>query len=185
MKRFCKEVTVDGTMNALGFNLMCLWFRLRDLLSPPESILVEVGIRPGFQVLDYGCGPGSHSIVAAELVGRSGKVYAADINSLALQRVQKVASRKGLRNIETIHTDCATGLQNDRLDVVLLYDTYHDLDDPGSVLEELHRILKPHSVLSFSDHHMSEDEILTQVTGDGFFQLSSKGRKTYSFLKEG
>ena len=146
-------------MNSLGFNLMCLWFQLRDLLSSPENVLSEAGIRPGFQVLDYGCGPGSYTLVAAELVGQSGKVHAADRNPRALERVQQVASRKGLRNIETIHTDCATGLENGRMDIVLFYDTYHDLEDPDGVLEELHRVLKPNSALSFSDQrpfHNSE-----------------------------
>ena len=172
-------------MDGFGFKLMCLWFRVRDLLSPPGSILAEVRIGPGFHVLDYGCGPGSFSIVAADVVGQSGKVYAVDINPLALQRVQRVASGKGLRNIKTISTDCATGLESDTIDVVLLYDTYHDLDEPSSVLTELHRVLKPGSILSFSDHHLGEDEIPARVAGDGLFRLSSEGRKTYSFVQEG
>lgn len=175
---------MDGMISTLEFNLMSLWFKLRDLLSPPESILSEVGIKPGFQVLDYGCGPGSYAIVVADQFGHSGKVYAVDINPLALRRVRETASRKGLRNIETIHTDCATGLESNRIDVVLLYDTYHDLENPDDVLEELHRILKPNSTLSFSDHHMREEEILARITGGGLFRLSSKDKKTYSFLKE-
>jgi ubiquinone/menaquinone biosynthesis C-methylase UbiE len=170
---------------SVGFGLTCLWFKLRDLLSPPESILSEAGIKPGFQVLDYGCGPGSYSVAAAQLVGPSGKVYAADVNPLALQRVQRVALRQGLNNIETIRTDRATGLGDGTIDVVLLYDAYHDLQDPDGVLEELHRVLKPNSVLSFSDHHMEEGEILARTTTAGLFRLTSRGGKTYRFSKEG
>ncbi|MGD9101726.1 MAG: class I SAM-dependent methyltransferase [Anaerolineae bacterium] len=172
-------------MNALSFNMMALWFKLRDMLTPPKNVLSEAGIEPGFHVLDYGCGPGSFSIAAAELVGQSGKVYAADINPLAVQRVQNVAASKGLGNVETIHTDCATGLQDHSLDLVLLYDTYHDLTDPDGVLQELHRILKPAATLSFSDHHMKENDILDQVTRSGLFELSSQGQKTFTFSKRG
>ena len=175
---------MDKPMNTLDFHLMALWFKLRDLRKPPKSILAEAGIKPGFHVLDYGCGPGSFSIVAAELVGQSGKVYAVDINPLALERVLNTASKRGLTNIETIHTDCATGLEDGVVDIVLLYDTYHDLPDPGSVLEELHRILKPDGILSFSDHHLGDDEILSKVAKGGLFRLSRKGKKTYSFLRE-
>jgi ubiquinone/menaquinone biosynthesis C-methylase UbiE len=172
-------------MNALSFNMMTLWFKLRDMLTPPKNVLSEAGIKPGFHVLDYGCGPGSFSIAAAELVGQSGRVYAADINPLAVQRVQNAAASKGMGNVETIHTDCATGLQDHSLDLVLLYDTYHDLTDPDSVLQELHRILKPAATLSFSDHHMKENDILDQVTRRGLFELSSQGQKTFTFSKRG
>ena len=167
-----------------GFSMMSLWFKLRDLLAPPEAILSEAGIEPGFHLLDYGCGPGSYSIVAARLVGRSGRVYAADVNPLALERVKGAASKNGLTNIETIHTDCATGLENSTMDVVLLYDTYHDLAAPDDVLEELHRILKPGSILCFSDHHMKEAEILDKITNRDLFALSGRGERTYSFLKK-
>lgn len=172
------------SMSRFLFRLMSLEFRLRDWLWPPENTLSEAGIKPGFYLLDYGCGPGSYSIAAAGMVGESGKVYALDINPIALQRVQKAASRKGIGNIETICSDCATGLANDSVDVVLLYDTFHDLNEPGRVLEELHRILKPDAFLSFSDHHMTENDILDKVTNRGLFGLSGKGKRTYTFVRK-
>jgi len=170
-------------MSVLEFNLTSLWFKLRDLSSPPKAVLSEVGLELGFCVLDYGCGPGSYSLAAAQLVGQSGKVYAVDINPLALKHIQNIALKRGLMNVETIHTDCATGLPSDSVDVVLLYDTYHDLTRPDAVLEELHRVLKPGSILSFSDHHMTEKKILAAIAGKGLFELSDKGQKTYRFLK--
>jgi ubiquinone/menaquinone biosynthesis C-methylase UbiE len=165
------------------YRLMTLGYKFRDFFLPRMNILKEVGIEPGFHILDYGCGPGSYIAPLSELVGESGKIYALDIHPLAIQMVQEIAARKGLRNIETIHSDCATGLENGAIDVVLLYDTYHDLADPDDVLEELHRVLKPDSVLSFSDHHMKKEEILSQITKNNLFALPRKGKSTYSFSK--
>lgn len=170
-------------MGTLSSELTALWFAVRDWRTPPGSILCEAGIQPGFRVLDFGCGPGSFSIAAAELVGGSGRVYAVDVDPLALQRVRSRAARKGLENIETVCTDCVTGLETGSVDVVLLYDTYHDLTAPDDVLAEVHRVSKPDSVLSFSDHHMQEDQILASVTGGGLFELLRQGKTTYTFRR--
>jgi ubiquinone/menaquinone biosynthesis C-methylase UbiE len=175
---------MDNPMSNLHFRFMSLGYKFRDFLLPRINILREAGIQPGFHVLDYGCGPGSYSVLAAELVGKTGKVYALDIHPLAIQRVRDVASKKQLENVETIYSDCKTGLPDRSIDVVLLYDIFHELSDPNGVLGELHRVMKPHGILSFSDHHMRESEILSKVTDGGLFKLSIKGKKTYRFVKE-
>lgn len=178
-----KETVMDKPQSDLAFKFMALGYRFRDLFRPRRDILKEVGIQPGFHVLDYGCGPGSYIAAAAELVGESGKIYAADIHPLAIQRVRKIASKKGFHNIETVQTDCDTGLAAGSVDVALLYDIFHALDKPKQVLKELHRVLKPEGVLSFSDHHMKATEILTKISGPGLFVFSTTNNKTYSFSK--
>lgn len=174
---------MDKPMPNLAFRFMSLAFKVRDFLLPRKDVLNEVGIKPGFHILDYGCGPGSYSVIAASLVGSKGKVYALDIHPLAIRRVQERAAKKGLTNIHTISSDRLTGLKDATIDVVLLYDTFHHLRDSDAILAELHRVLKPDGFLSFSDHHMKDDNILSQVTHKGLFKLSKKGRKTYCFLK--
>ena len=174
---------MDGPMSRLSFMLMGLMFKVRDLVRPRSEILKEAGIEPGYQVLDYGCGPGSYILPAARMAGPSGKVYALDIHPLAARQVRNIADRKGITNLETIQSDCKTGLPDNELDVVLLYDTFHDLNRPDDVLQELHRVLKPEGVLSFSDHHMNEDDILERMTGTGLFKLAGKAENTYSFVK--
>ena len=174
---------MDKPMSNFHFKFMSFGFKFRDLFRPPKNKLIEVGIKPGFHILDYGCGPGSHSIAAARLVGNSGKVYALDIHPLSIERIQYIASNKGIINIETICSDCATGLEDGSIDVVLLYDTFHNVTDPDGVLKELHRILKPNSILSFSDHHMKEDEIVSEITKKNLFKLSRKEKRSYIFLK--
>jgi ubiquinone/menaquinone biosynthesis C-methylase UbiE len=174
---------MDKPMSDFHFRFMALGYRFRDLLVPRRVILEEVGIRPGFHVLDYGCGPGSYSLPAAELVGGSGRVYALDIQPLAVRMVRDKASRKGLNNVEAILSDCDTGLPAESLDVVLLYDTFHGLSRPGAVLTELSRVLKPDGVLSFNDHHLKDAEILAGVTDKGLFRLSVRGKRVYNFAK--
>lgn len=175
---------MDKPMGNFSFRLMSLMFKIRDLLIPRTNILKEVEIKPGFHLLDYGCGPASYSIIASEMVGSTGKVYALDIHPLAVQSVKYIAVKKRLKNIETICSNGATGLPEGSMDVVLLYDTFHHLSNPDVILKELHRVLKPDGVLSFSDHHMKETEIVSGVTQSRLFKLSGKGKRTYSFIKK-
>ena len=175
---------MDKPMSNFDFKFMSVGYIFRDFFRPRLNILKEVGIKAGFHVLDYGCGPGGYIIPLAELVGKSGKVYALDIHQLAIRKVQDIASKKRLANVETILSDCKTGLPDNTLDAILLYDAFHHLSYPDVVIRELHRVLKPDGILSFSDHHMRENEIVSQVTNSGLFRLSRKGQRTYTFLKK-
>jgi ubiquinone/menaquinone biosynthesis C-methylase UbiE len=176
-------VATHRPMSNIGFKLMSLMFNVRDLLRPRLDVLKEAGIKPGYSVLDFGCGPGGYIMPLVELVGPSGKIHALDIHPLAIDEVKKKTARKGIKNIVTIESDCSTGLPTNGVDTILLYDVFHGLTRPDDVLQELHRILKPGGTLSFSDHHMKEAEILARVTGGGMFRLVRKGKKTYSFAK--
>ena len=170
-------------MSDFGFKAMAFTFKIRDFFKPRMNIVKEVGIKEGFRVLDYGCGSGSYITAVAGLVGKSGKVYALDIQPPAIAMVKKIVAKKQLTNVEPILSDRKTGLPDDSVDRVLLYDVFHDLTDPNGVLEELHRVLKSDGILSFSDHHLKENEIVSSLTKTGLFTLLRKGQKTYSFMK--
>ncbi len=178
---------MDKPMSDLDFRGMSLLFKVRDLFLRPKKILEEAGIRPGLTVLDYGCGPGSYSLAASGLVGKTGKVYGLDIHPLAVKGLKDTASRRGLENIYTIHSDCATGLDDESIDRILLFDILHDLSGPSAILKELHRVMKPEGVLLVSDHHMREEEIISRITAEGSYALSEKGRakgkKIFKFIK--
>ena len=163
------------------FHQMALMLILRDSFWHPSHILAEANIRPGFRVLDYGCGVGSFTLAAARLVGPEGKVYAVDIHPMALGKVQRAAAKRGFTNIEMIQSDCVTKLESSTIDVILLYYILHWLSDPDCVLREMNRILKPDGLLSFRDPYMKEGEIISAMTDRGWFRLAGKGEKTYRF----
>ena len=169
-------------MANFAFSMMSAMFKVRDLLRPRKEILGELGIKPGFRVLDYGCGPGGYVATAAELVGRSGMVYALDMHPLAIEKVEKIVRKNQLANVKTIRSDCQTGLPDDSIDVVLLYDILHMLSDPHAVLAELRRVLKPDGVLSLNEPHMGEQDVLSAVTNGHAFRLARRGERTYSFV---
>jgi tRNA A58 N-methylase Trm61 len=82
---------LDKPMPTLMFRGMTFVLRCRDIFRPRERILKEVQIEPRHRVLDFGCGPGSYTIIVAKCVGENGKVYALDIHPLAMKKVQETA----------------------------------------------------------------------------------------------
>ena len=176
---------MDSPMSTVDFRLMAFGFRIRDVFRPRIDVLREVDIEPGAKVLDYGCGPGGYVAPLAELVGPTGEVYALDINPLAIETTRRLVSRKRIENVRTIVSDCSTGLAEKSVDAALLYDTFHHLSRPDDVLRELHRVLTTVGVLSVSDHHMAEGDLIAGVTGAGLFELSRRGKRTYMFAKAG
>ncbi|MFX0040249.1 MAG: class I SAM-dependent methyltransferase [Promethearchaeota archaeon] len=173
----------DKPMSKTHFKFMEKHFRKRDKNYPPQKKIEKTKITKGSIILDYGCGPGSYSIAAAEAVSNAGKVYAVDIHPLAIESVKKRATEKKLINIETILTDCDTNLQDGSVDVVLLLDIYHDLSDPESILKELHRVLKEDGSLSVDDHHFKGDEIIEKITSIGLFKFVERIEEVYNFVK--
>jgi ubiquinone/menaquinone biosynthesis C-methylase UbiE len=155
---------IDKPMNNLGFRFMTFYFRFRDYFTPPTNILKQVRIQAGSNILDFGAGSGSYSFPAAQLVGSTGTVYAADIHPLAIQEIKKKADIKGIKNLHTILTNCETRLPNAFIDVVLLFYVLHDFKDPGSIIRELDRILRPNGILSVIDHKFDKDKVVSTVT---------------------
>ncbi|MFX1327440.1 MAG: class I SAM-dependent methyltransferase [Promethearchaeota archaeon] len=170
-------------MSKASFKFMTREFKRRNKKFPPIEKIKKTKIKKGDLVLDYGCGPGSYTISAAEIVGNTGKVYAADIHPLAIKEVNKRATEKGIKNIETILTNCDTELGSNVIDVVLLLDIYHDLSDPETILKELHRVLKSDGWLSVEDPHLKDDEIVSKITSTGLFRFYEQEGKIFNFIK--
>lgn len=116
------------------------------LKSKGETVLRELGIKEGMEILDFGCGSGIYSLIASRIVGRKGKIYALDYDKEPLQELTTKIQAQNITNIEIIKTsgDIAIPLKDNFLDGVLVYDVYHLLNEEArtDLLKEIYRILK-------------------------------------------
>jgi len=173
----------DKPMPDIGFKMMSFLFRIRDRFRNPGKKLQELGIKEGQTVLDFGCGPGSYAIPAARMVGQKGRVYALDIHPLAIKAVEHKAKKKALTNITTILSDRDTGLPEESIDVVLLYDTIHMITDKRALLKELHRAMKAKGLLSILAEHIKVEDVIEIAQKDGLFSLGYQDGRLLNFEK--
>jgi SAM-dependent methyltransferase len=142
-----------------------------------HEVIEMIGVRRAQTVLDFGCGSGVFSIASASIVGHRGKVYAVDVRPGALERLREAASSKGLDNIDTMLLDRSTvsiALEDDSVDVVLLYDVLQEIQDKLALLKELHRILRQDSLLSVFPMHLGTDKFLNMINAPGLFQFRER-----------
>ncbi len=114
----------------------------------PEFVLRETGLTEGMVFADIGCGEGFFSILAANIVGAKGAVYALDIDARAIDRLRARASEKGLVNVHAV-TGAAedTVMCSQCVDAAFLSMVLHDFDHPEKVLVNIKQMLKPHGLI--------------------------------------
>ena len=161
-------------LSNIGFKFMCLSFKIFKRKGKILKILKEANIKPDDIILDYGCGPGNFTIPAAQIVGEKGIVFAADMHPLSAQFVLKNAQKASVSNIETILTSCKTGLNENSVDIVLLFDVFHYFKDIKTIFTELHRVLKPGGTIALEIHHMDENKAINSVTDTNLFTVQEK-----------
>lgn len=113
----------------------------------PEQVLRRVGIRAGWKVADFGCGPGYHLIPAARFVGPQGRAVGVDILAQAVDQARNRARSAGVAGQTDVYrADLtragASGLPDDWADLVLL-STILFQSEPPAVLREAARVVKP------------------------------------------
>ena len=78
------------------------------------------------------------TIKLSKTVGLTGQVYAVDVNSSRLERLNQYLKDRKIENVKTINGDNDNPkTPRNRLDAVLILDTYHEIDDYQSVLKHL------------------------------------------------
>jgi ubiquinone/menaquinone biosynthesis C-methylase UbiE len=115
----------------------------RDAWQRPEQIMDHLGIAEGSVVADLGAGGGWFTIRLARRVGPNGLVYAQDIQPEMIGAINRRVDREGLKNVKSV-----LGTANDPqlpapVDVVLIVDAYHEMDDPQTLLRKVRASLKP------------------------------------------
>jgi ubiquinone/menaquinone biosynthesis C-methylase UbiE len=117
----------------------------RDTWQRPDQVMDELGIGEESVVADLGAGGGWFTIRLARRVV-NGRVYAEDIQHEMLEAIKRRVEREGL----TKRVEPVFGTSTDPrippgvlLDAALIVDTYHEMEQPVTLLRNLARSLRP------------------------------------------
>jgi ArsR family transcriptional regulator len=115
------------------------------LLEPGQSWFLWSSalacLLPALEVADFGCGSG---VLSVSLARWAKTVVAIDQNPEALAQARARGRREGLRNIRFLREDLhSLSLQEATLDLVVLSQSLHHVEEPEAVLREAARLLRP------------------------------------------
>jgi len=129
----------------------------RDDWQKPHAVIKALALPPNAVVADLGAGTGYFSVRLARMLPQ-GRVYALDVEPAMVKHLAARAKREGLANMEAI----ASTPDNPRLpaavDLVLVVDTYHHIEDRSRYFRRLAASLKPGSRLAVIDFRLDSPE---------------------------
>lgn len=121
----------------------------------PAKAIAQFELDPGMKVVDLGSGSGFYSYAIAKVVGKTGKVYAVDVQKELLDRVVTEGHKNRVTNIEVIWGDIeklnGTKLASGTMDAALLANTLFQVENKRECAKEIYRILKPGGKLMVID----------------------------------
>ncbi|MFG3505136.1 methyltransferase domain-containing protein [Streptomyces sp. NPDC047821] len=124
--------------------------RWRTAANSAAYLLGEV--RPGLDVLDVGCGPGTITADLAALVSPGGSVTAVDAAGGVLEQARATVAERGLDNVEFAVGDVqALDFPDASFDVVHAHQVLQHVGDPVLALREMRRVCRPGGVVAARD----------------------------------
>ena len=137
-------------------------------------------LKPGMNVLDCGCGPGTLTLGLAQAVD-PGQATGIDIEPGMVDRANALADEGGIKNVE-FRVDDITDLSfpNDCFDLVFVSAVLEHLPDPVVALKEIRRVLKPGAVTVIINTDWG-DPLISPESDDirRFFELFEAGFNRY------
>jgi SAM-dependent methyltransferase len=120
-----------------------------------RRVFEDAGISRGMKVLDVGCGPGDVSVIAAELVGETGRVLGIDQSDESLQMAHSRAQEASLTQISFKKSDILHLTLDQEYDAIVGRLILMHLSKPSVVIHQLTEHLSPGGVVVFQEYDLS------------------------------
>lgn len=119
-----------------------------------RALFVASGVGPGQRVLDLGCGAGDVSLLAAELVGRTGAVVGVDRAPAAVATARGRAAAHGCGHVTFIESEL-DALVLPAVDAVVGRFVLMHQPDPGRTLRRAAGFARPGGVVAVMESHLT------------------------------
>ncbi|MEE9571161.1 MAG: methyltransferase domain-containing protein [Gammaproteobacteria bacterium] len=128
--------------------------RIADL--KPDRVIAALMLPEDAIVADLGCGPGVFTVPLAQVV-RKGVVYAVDVEPQQLDALRQRLIEEDLHNVVPVLASFSTPhLPPARLNLVLLVDTYHHIEDRVEYFRRLRTVLRPGGRIAIIEYKPGE-----------------------------
>jgi len=116
-----------------------------------ERLFRDAGIGPGQHVLEVGTGVGDVALLAAGLVGKTGRVVGVDRDANALAKARARAAAARAANLRFVETDLSDLRVEGEFDAVLGRFVLMFLPDPAATMRALASRLRPGGIMVFQE----------------------------------
>ena len=126
----------------------------RDVWQKPDQVISSLKLQHTDKIADIGAGTGYFSVRLAKVVPE-GDVYAADTETDMVKYLHQLAKGKALANLIPINAKPNDPKLPQKVNLVLIVDTFHHIDSRVEYLKHLKRYLLPESRLIVIDFNQS------------------------------
>jgi ubiquinone/menaquinone biosynthesis C-methylase UbiE len=116
-----------------------------------ERLFREAGIGPGQRVLDIGSGVGDVAMLAARLVGPSGRVVCIERDGRSVARGMNRMAETGLRNVSFRQCDVNQITSDELFDAAVGRMILEFVPDPVGLMRSLSHLVRPCGILAFHE----------------------------------
>jgi predicted methyltransferase len=125
----------------------------RDAWQKPHEVIQALALKPDAVIADIGSGTGYFSVRLAHMVPK-GRVYGVDIEPDMVKYLAERAKRDGLKNLIALTGAPGDPLLPEKVDLILMVDTFHHIEHRDRYFRRLHDSLKPGGRVAIIDFRM-------------------------------
>ena len=129
----------------------------RDAWQKPHEVIRALALTPDARVADLGAGTGYFSARLANMLGQ-GRVYAVDIEPDMVRYLGERAEREHLKNLLPVAGTPSDPKLPEKVDLVLLVDVYHHIEDRVAYFRRLRESLRPGGRVAIIDFRLDSPE---------------------------
>jgi ubiquinone/menaquinone biosynthesis C-methylase UbiE len=129
----------------------------RDAWQKPHEVIQVLNLKPDAVIADLGSGTGYFAVRLANMVPK-GRVYGVDVEPDMVKYLAERAKREKRNNLIAVTGDAGDPRLPEKVDLVLLVDVYHHIDDRERYFRNLRAALKPGGRIAVIDFRMDSPD---------------------------